>query len=287
MKPAKETVYTPAPPLRNPLRLLKQIIQDNWDRRELCAQLFWRNIKSQYRQTFLGFLWMFLPAIVTTAVWVFLNSFRVINFDSGMSQGEYIAYVLVGMILWQSFVEAYSSPIGSFQQNRNMMSKINFPREVVVLVSLAEVLFNAFIRMLILFLVVFSIDTGITLHPSMALFPVAFLGLILTGTTIGLLLVPLGALYLDIGRVLTIITPLWMILTPVIYPSPTAFPANLVVYMNVASPALVTARDYLLGGSLEYQWLCWIHLLVVVPVFLVAVLFYRISVPILLERAGN
>ena len=287
MKPARETVYTPEPPLKNPFRLLKQIVVDNWERRELCSQLFWRNIKAQYRQTFLGFLWIFLPAIVTAAVWVFLYSFRVVQFDDGLTQSQYVAYVLVGMILWQSFDEAYSAPMGSFQQNRSMMSKINFPREVIIAVSIGEVLFNATIRSLVLVTLLFLFVGGFQFSFSMFLFPVVFMGLILTGATIGLILVPFGALYLDVGRVLTIVTPIWMILTPIIYPSPTTSPANLLVYLNVASPTLITARDYLLGATPTYQGLCWIYLASVIPVFLISILFYRISMPILLERSGN
>lgn len=286
MKPAPEITYTADPPLRNPLRLLRQIVSENWERRELCAQLFWRNIKSQYRQTFLGFIWIFLPAIISAAVWVFLYSFRVIQFENGMTQNQYVAYVLVGMILWQCFVEAYSSPIASFQQNRNMMSKINFPREMIILVSLGEVLFNALIRTVVLLVVLFFLVPGFV-SPTAALFPLIFLGLILTGSTVGLLLVPIGALYLDIGRVLSIITPIWMVLTPVIYPTPVSFPANLTVYLNVASPLLVTARDFLLGMGGDYQWVCWIYMIVIFPVFLFSLLFYRVSIPILLERSGN
>lgn len=287
MKPVPEIVYTPESPLRNPFRLLVQIFRENWARRELCSRLFWRNIKGQYRQTFFGFLWIFLPAIATAAVWIFLYSLRIVQFENGLSQQQYMAYVLTGMILWQSFVEAYSAPIRSYEQNRAMMSKINFPREVVVFVSLGEVLFNALIRSIVLVVVLGFLQVGSGWNPSILLFPPAFLGLILTGTTIGLLLVPLGALYLDIGRFLTIVTPIWLILTPVIYPVPGSFPANLVVYLNLASPTLVTARDFLLGVVPDYQVLCWIQLAAVIPVFLFALLFYRISIPILLERSGN
>ncbi|MEC9092545.1 MAG: hypothetical protein VX438_07565, partial [Planctomycetota bacterium] len=180
-----------------------------------------------------------------------------------------------------------SSPITAFQQNRNTMAKINFPREMIILVSLCEVFFNALIRcvILIVFLLLFGLIQDWSLQS--LLFPVAFGGLILTGMTIGLFLVPLGALYLDIGKFLTIITPIWMILTPIIYPTPMNFPGNLLVYANLASPTLVTARDCLLGQEPHYQLVCWISLAALLPVFLLGVLLYRVSIPIILERSGN
>lgn len=287
MKPAPEIVYTPEAPLRNPFQLLRRIIADNWERRELCAQLFWRNIKAQYRQTFLGLLWIFLPAIVSAAVWIFLFSFRVVQFDNPVSQSQYIAYVLVGMILWQSFVEAYSAPINSFQQNRAMMTKINFPREVIILVSLCEVFFNALIRCFVMVPILLWLVPEVSMTGATFLFPVMFAGLILTGITVGLWLVPIGVLYMDVGRVLTMVTPVWMVLTPIIYPTPTTWPANLLVYANVASPTLITARDFLLGQSSGFAMLGWVYVLGVIPVFLLGLLVFRISIPILLERSGS
>ncbi|MEE2641756.1 MAG: ABC transporter permease [Planctomycetota bacterium] len=289
MKPVPETVYSPASPLRDPIALLRKILRENWERRELCSQLFWRNIKTQYRQTMLGILWVFLPAIISALIWIFLHSFRVIRFsDAGeISQTAYILHVLTGMFLWQSFVEGYSAPIAAFQQNRNMMGKINFPREMIILVAICEVLFNAAVRCLILIPFVLFLTSGEGISAKTALFPVVFSALIFSGVTVGLLLVPLGALYLDVGKVLTMITPVWMIMTPIIYPTPTSFPANLLVYCNLASPTLITARDYLLGQAPQHEGICWLYVTLLVPLFLLAVVLYRISIPILLERSGN
>lgn len=282
-----EILYTPEPILRNPIRLLGRIFSENWARRGLCAQLFLRNIKAQYRQTFLGLFWVFLPAIVSAAVWIFLHSFRVVHFESELSQSQYLIHVVVGLFLWQSFVEAYSAPINAFQQNRQMMSKINFPREMIIWVSFCEVTFNACIRCLILIPFVLIYQQGVGMGPAMLLFPVVFLGLILVGITVGLFLVPMGALYLDIGKILTMITPVWMILTPIIYPTPDSFPTNLLVYCNLASPALITARDYLTGADPQYLVYCWTMLVACLPIFLFGLILYRISIPILLERSGS
>lgn len=287
MKPVHETIYTPDTPLRNPLQLMGRIVRENWERKELCIQLFWRNIKAQYRQTFFGLLWVFLPAIMSAAVWVFLYSFRVVRFDDPVSQSQYIAYVLTGMILWQSFVEAYSSPLQAFQQNRTMMSKINFPREVILIVATAEAFFNATVRCVVLTPFLFFLQVDFSPVEQLVLFPLMFAGLILTGITIGLYLVPVGALYHDVGRILTMITPIWMMLTPIIYPIPDTFPASLLVYANPASPTLLAARDFLLGNTGSFAGIGAWFVLGLIPVMLVGIVLFRISIPILLERSGS
>ncbi|MEC9093815.1 MAG: ABC transporter permease, partial [Planctomycetota bacterium] len=102
METRNETVYTPESPLKSPIQLLKTIFSENWARRGLCAQLFKRNIKSQYRQTFLGLLWVFLPAIASAAIWIFLHSFRVVQFQNELEHSTYLAHVVTGMFFWQS-----------------------------------------------------------------------------------------------------------------------------------------------------------------------------------------
>lgn len=287
VKSVGETVYTPDPPLRNPWGLLQTIFRDNWERRELCAQLFWRNIKAQYRQTFFGFLWIFFPAIASSMVWLFLHSFRVIQFDREIAGGNYLLYLLVGMVLWQSFVEAFSMPLAAFNANRGMLQKINFPREIVMAVSMLEVLFNSLVRTVVLlpFLIYFVGLENFSL--TMLWFPLFHLILILVGSTIGLFLVPIGALYLDVGRILTIIAPVWMILTPVIYPVPTEFPATLLIYCNSAAPALISAREALLGAPFAHAGTALISAAIAFPAFIIGLILFRISIPIILERQGN
>jgi len=287
VNPNKEILYTPDPPLRNPLRLAVSIFVDNWSRRELCFQLFARNIKSQYRQTVLGFLWLVFPALATTFVWLFLRD-NVVKFsDEGQTSSAYLLYVLVGMILWQCFTEAYMAPLNAFSSNRQMLVKINFPREIVVFVSLCEVLFNAAVRSLVLipFLIYYSGDFSVS--PQMFLYPVFLFGLTLIGISIGIFLVPIGALYHDVGRMLTVISPIWMVLTPVIYPVPESSPANFLVYLNVASPALITARDAMLGSPMTLMPFTIAMIGIYIPIFVFGLLFYRIAMPIILERTGS
>lgn len=49
---------------RNPLRLLRDSIRDIWRSRFLSKQLAERDIKAQYRQSYLGILWAFLTPLL-------------------------------------------------------------------------------------------------------------------------------------------------------------------------------------------------------------------------------
>ena len=73
-----ETVYTSDSPLRRPGQLLRAMLKDISESRELALRLFLRNIRSKYRQTVFGYVWAFLPPVVTTLVFVFLNSQKIV-----------------------------------------------------------------------------------------------------------------------------------------------------------------------------------------------------------------
>ena len=67
------TVYTPESPLKNPGRLLRAMFRDVLAARELAWRLFVRDLSAQYRQTYLGYVWAFLPPLVASATFIFLQ----------------------------------------------------------------------------------------------------------------------------------------------------------------------------------------------------------------------
>ncbi len=77
----------------------------------------------------------------------------------------------------------------------------------------------------------------------MLLTPVGVVALVSLGLVIGLALAPLGLLYDDVGRVVTLMTTFWFFLTPVVYP----LPARGVLYLNPVTPLLIASRARL-GG---------------------------------------
>ena len=277
-----QVTYTPDSQLRHPRQLVRSMVADLLTSRELAWRLLVRNISAQYRQSMLGYLWAFLPPIVTTAVWVFLNSQQI--FNVGATDVPYPAYVMLGTLLWQGFVDALNSPLKLITSSRSMLTKINFPREALILAGLGEVLFNFAIR-LVLMLVVF-VWFRIAVPPTILLAPVGILALMALGLMIGLLLTPLGMLYSDIGRGLTIITTLWFYVTPVVYPPPTTWPASLLAQINPVSPLLLTTRELLTTGTVSQPGNFLLITGITFGLMLVGWVLYRVAMPHLVERMG-
>ncbi len=279
-RPLKETVYTPDSELLSFGRLLRGMGRDLSASRELAWRLLVRNISAQYRQSLLGYAWAFVPPIFTTLIWVFLRSQSVFEVaDTGM---PYPVFVLTGTVLWATFTESLNNPLQMVTQNKSMLTKINFPREALILAGVGEVLFNFIIRATLLVFVIWWYQ--VPLQSSMLLAPVGIVALILFGITVGLLLTPLGMLYHDVGRALTFGTQILFFLTPIIYPVPQASFAEIIVKLNPVTPLLDTARGWLIVGDAGLLPAFWLVTGLSLLFFMIGWVMYRIAMPHLISR---
>ena len=279
--------YSPQSDIREPVRLVSNMFRDFLAGRELAWRLFVRNLRGMYRQTLLGLFWAFLPPIANTAIWIFLKSQNAFS-TSGLAVPDAV-FILTGMILWQAFVDAFQAPARLVKSNKNMVSRLNFPRESLLLVGFGEVTFNLMIRLLLLVPAFWYY--GIAVHPGILLSPIAIASMIFFGLGLGLLILPIGSLYQDVERFVGMFVPFWMIITPIIYNPPSfdsAGPfAYLLNWLNPAAPLLILSRDLLLLGGTEHVLISIIFVIISLPVFFLGLVFYRISLPVLIERMAT
>ncbi len=275
------TVYDSGSEIRQPLTLFRNIHADFLAGRELAWRLFLRNLRGMYRQTALGLFWAFLPPVANTAIWVFLRQVGVFQLGGDIEVNGTV-YILTGMILWQTFVEAFQMPMKVVTQNRAMISKLRFPREALLSVGLGEIFFDLAIRCLLLIPAFLSYQ--VMPGPMILLaIPLAIL-MILFASGLGMLLMPIGSLYQDVGRFIQLAMPFWMILTPIIYVAGTDFGGQLMVWLNPAAPLIVLARDLILLNESAF-WLPGLLVSAIsIPLFLFGLAVFRISIPVIVER---
>jgi lipopolysaccharide transport system permease protein len=225
--------------------MVRQMFADLFLARELAWRLFVRDFSAQYRQSLLGYVWVLLPPLVSTAIWVFLNNQGIMKLDS--TSMPYPVYVFSGTLLWEAFVAALHAPLAQVVASTSLLSKINFPREALLLAGLGQVLFDTAVRLVLLAGVLACFQVAVP--ATIALAPLGVLAVIGLGFMLGVLLVPLGVLYQDVGRVVSAGVGLLFFLTPVVYSPPTTWPASLLTNANPISPLLTFTRDMLVTGD--------------------------------------
>jgi len=277
------TVYTPESQMRSPLKLVKAMVRDLKDSRELAWRLFVRDFSARYRQSALGIFWAFLPALLSGLVFIILQAKNVINL--GKTDIPYPVFVIIGTTLWQIFSESVNAPLKAVQGGRAMLAKINFPREALIVAGLYEILFSVAIKSVVVLavLIFFKIPLGLGLLLSVP----AVLALVMFGLALGLFLTPIGMLYSDIGSGLGVLIQFWFFVTPVVYPAPRSFPYSLVATLNPVSPLLVGARDLMTKGFIaDAAPFLIISGCSLVGLFLAWVI-YRVAMPVIIERMSS
>ncbi|MDJ0531166.1 MAG: ABC transporter permease [Xenococcaceae cyanobacterium MO_207.B15] len=273
-------VYTPDSQLKNPVLLAKLMWRDLLASRELAWRLLVRDINAQYRQSALGFFWAVVPAIITALGFTLAKNTGIINI--GDTELPYPVYVMFSTTLWQTFVEAIIAPIQALGKSRAMLARINFPREAIVLSQLGQIGFNLGIKLV--FIIALFVWYRVPITPSVILAPVGLIHLVMLGTALGLFLAPIGTLYQDVSRLLTIFTGLWLFLTPVVYPVPTQGLFSSIVKFNPVTPLLVTTRELATTGVISNPQGFWLVSIIAMMALFIGWVLYRQAMPYIIER---
>lgn len=276
------TVYSPESSLADPRRLFREMADEFKSSRELAFALFVRDMKAQFRQSILGYTWLFFPPIATTLVWFFLNQSGVVQVkDTGM---PYPAFVMIGTLLWQAFLESLTKPIISLNGSKAMLTKLNFSRIAPVLAGIGQTTVTSAIRLLLL--VPIFVFAGIEASWTIFFFPLAYLSMVLLGVAIGSLLTPIGLLYADIARGIGLLGQFAMYATPVVYPIATSGFLGWINKFNPVTYLIEVGRATLVGGSFEHLSMALIISGCAFVLLLIGWTIFHITVPRIIERMG-
>jgi len=277
------TIYTPESPIRRPASFIREMAADLLASRELARRLFLRDLRAQYRHSLFGYLWMIVPPLMVSAPFIYLNSSGVMRM--GETPIPYPAFAVVGTVIWQTFVDALNSPLRVMNASRAMLTRINFPREAILLSGLMQVACSFLVRLVLLAGVFAAFSLPV---PSTApLFLVGMVSVALTGLAIGVFLTPLGLLYGDVQQALPLASTFLMLLTPVLYPEPVSGFGATIAAINPLTPLVTTTREWLTMGPAEHV-ASFIAVSAATIVFLaLGWIAYRLALPHLIARLGN
>lgn len=182
--------------------------------RELIYFLTWRDLKVRYKQTILGVAWAVIQPVMTMVVFsVFFGGLAKVPSD-GI---PYPLFSLAGLMPWQLFENSMRNASKSLVANRNMITKIYFPRVILPLSSILASLVDFFVALPIL--IVMMIVYGYHVNIYILLIPYYLLLTMLTSFGVSLWFSAMDVMYRDVGIVVPFISQIWMYLTPIAYGS--------------------------------------------------------------------
>jgi lipopolysaccharide transport system permease protein len=271
-----ETVYSSHAELQHPSRFFADAWRDLRHSPSVAWQLFRSNVQARHRRAWLGYLWLLLPTLGTALVWMYVHSRQIVAIRA--TGVPYAVYALSGIIFWQVFSESLLSPLQQLTTNRQLVTRSRVPHEALILAGVLETLLHCAVRLLILAAVM--VAYGVTIGPQVALVPLGVIALLMIGLALGMLAAPIGLLYDDVSRGLTMIAGFWFFLTPVVYPTP----SHGLLRFNPVSPLLETTRQWLTSSAPVGRFAAIAGVTLVV--LIAAWLLHRLARPHVVERLG-
>ena len=275
----KETLYASRP--ATGLAAWREMIQELRDSRELTWRLFLRDFAARYRQSVLGYVWAIVPVLVTVVTFTWLNRANVLPIRGTLL--PYPLFVLLGMTVWQLFAGGLTNATQSLVGASALITKINFPRETLVIAAFGQALFELVIRVVLL-------TMAFALYHTMpkwtiVLVPFALIPLCLLTMGLGFLSALVNGVLRDTGQFILFALTFWMFLTPVVYPAPVSHGAKSWLYaLNPVSAYVTAAQDLTSRGHLTQPLVFGVGCILSLIVFLLGWRLFHLTETRIAER---
>lgn len=129
----------------------------------------------------------------------------------------YPVFSFCGLLPWQLFAYALAQSSNSMVANRNLITKVYFPRLIVPMSATLAGL----VDFVIAFLILLAMMAFYGITPTSALWTLPFFILLAVSTAlgVGLWLSALNVKYRDVQYTIPFLTQVWLFLTPIAYPT--------------------------------------------------------------------
>jgi len=216
-KPQPDVLY-----LRPTRGLAALNLRDLWIYRELVLFFTWRDILVRYKQTVLGAAWAVIQPVIQMVVFTFIFTRVAGSSPEGV---PYPIFNFTALLPWGLFSKAMNDAGRSLVTNRNMITKIYFPRLTIPVASVLSGLVDFGIAVLVYIVIIlyYTFAPGstftFTFTPALLTLPL-FLILALVATLgVSLWFSALNVIYRDVGHILPFLTQIWFFVTPIVYSS--------------------------------------------------------------------
>lgn len=247
--------------------------------RDLLYQLILRDLKSRYKQTFFGALWVFGRPLVELGAYILVFG----AFLHAPSDGvPYPLFAFSGVVLWSFVAGAISRGSRAVQSESGLVAHAPFPKATLPLAAIAGALIDSLLAavMLALLMAVQHVTPSASVW---LLIPVLLiLGILVAG--IVLITSALNVFYRDVSQLVDVGVRVWLLLTPVAY-AKSVVPAQFkALYdLNPLVGVFDLSRAALLGsGALDLSVL-WYPLGVGIGLLLLGTWIFRMTEPYFAE----
>jgi lipopolysaccharide transport system permease protein len=194
-------------------------LREAWYHRELMRHTSHQFIVKRYRQTYLGWFWIFLrPGIQILSTSFFFGGVL------ALSYGERPALIFISFsqAAWTLFERSFHWSMRSVKMTRSLSKGLHLPRSLASVAAAAPAVVDFIIHSILAFgtIAYYSIKTGQNFLAPIQQWSIGFVGLLLLlcfGLAIGLFTGPLMLVTKEVRYIQMYVIQFWMMVTPIVF----------------------------------------------------------------------
>lgn len=225
-----------------------------------------RGLTLRHKKTKLGVWWFLISPVVQMGT-IGLVLSQIIKAEG------YLFLLIIGLVIWNYFVQTISSSVTSFLDERYLLQKSRFPREVI---PLSIVSANYFLFLISLIIIIVGLALTGYGFPNLTLLFFSTLWLVIFTGSLSLLLSILQVRFRDVGYLTQSSLVLLYYLTPIIYDLkmiPSSY--YLVYYLNPLTSIVEYMRLALVKDGIVPAGIVVTNLLITTLVLASSILLFR------------
>jgi lipopolysaccharide transport system permease protein len=193
---------------------MKEQLLELYKYRELLYMITYRDIKVRYKQSVMGLLWAILMPvlIVISGIVVRYGYSLVANVQLTTSD---IASVAVRALPWAFLVSSIKFACNSLVGNKDLVTKIYFPKEIFPMAAVMACLFDFFVAAGALVIGLFIIQTGWSAY--LLWIPLILVAMVVLATGIGMIVSAASLFFRDVKYIVELLLTFGIFFTPVFY----------------------------------------------------------------------
>jgi ABC-type polysaccharide/polyol phosphate export permease len=187
--------------------------------RELTLNLVLRELRGRYKRSALGWTWSLLNPLSTVLVFSVVFAFFLnINPPTGHPSGlhNFAMFLLCGLLPFNYLSNGMNGALDSLLSNSNLIRKVYFPREVLVISTIGALLVTMLVELSVLCIILLLLGNMVLPWIPMLLVLVAIQTVFVLG--IGLMLSVLNVYFRDVKHFIGISLQALFYSAPIVYP---------------------------------------------------------------------
>ncbi|MBU1201525.1 MAG: ABC transporter permease [Nanoarchaeota archaeon] len=241
------------------------------NRFSLIKQLTITGFKLRYRGSVLGYFWSLLnPLLLLLTLYIVFALFMKINIPN------YPLYLLIGILTWNFLSEGTVMSINSMVSNRELIRKMKFPTQSIIISSCVASFVVFLINLLIFFLLMVILKVNI--YFTAVVLPFYLIELFMLVLGLSLFLSALYVRYKDVIHIWNFFLLLGFWITPIVYSTDLVPFEYLRFYMlNPLARIIVDMRGALLDNFIPTLKNIFITTIISILTFVVGYVFFKKS----------